>query len=164
MLFRSSNAGAQAIVEPKHLGFATGDTAKADYENMKSNVMDEVKRIFRPEFLNRISETIVFKPLTRDDLHNIVNLLSTSLKKRCKESFDITLDIKKDVLDYIVDKAYEPKYGARPLRRKIQTEIEDPLSEEILYGRIKRGDKASVVSENGKLVFKTQNHNKSNKK
>ncbi len=164
IIIMTSNAGAQAIVEPKHLGFATGDTAKADYENMKSNVMDEVKRIFRPEFLNRISETIVFKPLTRDDLHNIVNLLSTSLKKRCKESFDITLDIKKDVLDYIVDKAYEPKYGARPLRRKIQTEIEDPLSEEILYGRIKRGDKASVVSENGKLVFKTQNHNKSNKK
>ena len=163
IIIMTSNAGAQAIVEPKHLGFATGDTAKADYENMKSNVMDEVKRLFRPEFLNRIDETIVFKPLTRDDLHNIVDLLSASLKKRCVESFGITLDIKKDALDYIVNKAYEPKYGARPLRRKIQTEIEDPLSEEILYGRIKKGDKASVVTENGKLVFKTQNRTKSKK-
>jgi ATP-dependent Clp protease ATP-binding subunit ClpC len=149
-----SNAGAQAIIEPKTLGFSTDNSEKANYEAMKNGVMDEIKRTFRPEFLNRIDETIVFKPLNKKDLSEIVKLLSKNLQDRLKENFSIKLSIKKEANDRIVEMGYDPKYGARPLRRVIQTEIEDELSDQILYGKIKKGDTVSVSVKDKKFVFK----------
>ena len=120
---------------------------------MKKRVMDSLKDIFKPEFLNRIDETIVFRALNKQDMVEITKLLSASLVKRCKEQMDIDLTIPIGVTRYIVKKAYDPKFGARPLRRRIQTDMEDLLSEEILAGRINRGDKirAEIVSD--KIVF-----------
>ncbi|MCR4782298.1 MAG: ATP-dependent Clp protease ATP-binding subunit [Lachnospiraceae bacterium] len=154
IIIMTSNAGASAIIEPKHLGFSTDSSEKADYEAMKSGVMDEIKRTFRPEFLNRIDETIVFKPLNKKDLGQIVKLLTKSLKDRLKENFDITLSIGSAANERIVEMGYDPKYGARPLRRVIQTQIEDELSDQLLYGSIKRGDKVSVSVKDKKFVFK----------
>ena len=132
IIIMTSNAGAQAIVSPKKLGFGMGEDEKQNYERMKQGVMEEVKRIFKPEFLNRIDDTIVFRALDKEDMKKIVALLSKTLVMRCKEQMDITLSIKDSVKAYIVDSAYDPKYGARPLRRKIQNTIEDGLAEEIL--------------------------------
>ena len=132
IIIMTSNAGAQEIIEPKHLGFGGTDSAKENYNRMKSNVMTEVKQIFRPEFLNRIDETIVFRMLTKDDLKQIVRLMATSLIKRAKDNLSIELKIQPSAENYIVDKAYDPKYGARPLRRRIQMDIEDRLSDELL--------------------------------
>ncbi len=157
IIIMTSNAGAQAIVEPKHLGFGSGADEKRDYEKMKSGVMEEVKHLFKPEFLNRIDETIVFRTLNRDDMTKIVTLMSKSLVTRCKEQMDITLNITPAVKKYVVEKAYEPKYGARPLRRKIQTDIEDTLAQEILEGRIKSGDKVrTVLLKSGGIGFETE--------
>lgn len=144
IIIMTSNAGAQAIVEPKRLGFASSDDEKQNYERMKSGVMEEVKRIFKPEFLNRIDETIVFRALNQEDMKKIVALLTKKLEERCKAQMDITLDIKGGVKSYIAKEAYDPKYGARPLRRMIQNRIEDMLAEEVLSGKIKRGDTVEV--------------------
>lgn len=140
----TSNAGAKSIVEPKKLGFASQEDEKQNYEHMKSGVMEEVKRIFKPEFLNRIDETIVFRMLNEEDMKKIVSLLVRKLTERCKEQMNITLNIKGSVKAYIVKEAYEPKYGARPLRRMIQNKIEDLLAEEILSGKITRGDTVEI--------------------
>ncbi len=144
IIIMTSNAGAQAIISPKKLGFGTADDEKQNYDRMKDGVMEEVKRIFKPEFLNRIDETIVFRALNKDDMKKIVTLLTKTLVERCKNQMDITLSIKDSVKAHIVETAYEPKYGARPLRRKIQNAIEDALAEEILDGRIKKGDTVDV--------------------
>ena len=141
IIIMTSNAGAQSIIEPKRLGFATVDDAKHNYELMKSGVMEEVRRIFKPEFLNRIDETIVFHALTKEDMKKIVTLLSKTLIDRCKNQMGITLNITPAVKKYIVDKAYDPKYGARPLRRMIQSKIEDGLAEEVLAGKVKNQDR-----------------------
>lgn len=138
IIIMTSNAGAQSIVEPKKLGFASSDDEKQNYERMKNSVMEEVRRIFKPEFLNRIDETIVFRSLNKNDMKQIVTLMLKDLTDRCKSQMDITLHVRDSVKNYIVEKAYEPKYGARPLRRKIQNEIEDQLAEEILDGKVKR--------------------------
>ena len=140
IIIMTSNAGAQAIVEPKKLGFASGNDEKQNYERMKGSVMEEVRRIFKPEFLNRIDETIVFRALNKDDMKQIVGLMTKELAKRCETQLGITLVVRDAAKQYIVDKAYDPKYGARPLRRKIQDEIEDPLAEKLLDGSILRGD------------------------
>ncbi len=153
IIIMTSNAGAQAIVEPKHLGFASKEDLKHDYEFMKSGVMEEVKRIFKPEFLNRIDETIVFKSLSKDDLKEIVTLLSKDFIARCKEQMDITVSISPQVKSFIVEEAYDPKYGARPLRRKIQTSLEDTMAEAILAGDIKEGDTVSARIKDKKIVF-----------
>ena len=155
IIIMTSNAGAQAIVEPKHLGFSTDSSEKADYEAMKNGVMDEIKRTFRPEFLNRIDETIVFRPLNKKDLSEIVKLLTKSLQTRLKENFGITLSVGSAAYERIVELGYDPKYGARPLRRVIQTQLEDELSDQILYGKIKSGDKVTVSVKDKKFVFKT---------
>jgi ATP-dependent Clp protease ATP-binding subunit ClpC len=155
IIIMTSNAGAQAIVEPKHLGFSTDSSEKADYEAMKNGVMDEIKRTFRPEFLNRIDETIVFRPLNKKDLSEIVKLLTKSLQTRLKENFGITLSVGSGAYERIVELGYDPKYGARPLRRVIQTQLEDELSDQILYGKIKSGDKVTVSVKDKKFVFKT---------
>lgn len=140
IIIMTSNAGAQSIVEPKNLGFASVEDEKHTYDRMKNGVMEEVKRIFKPEFLNRIDDTIVFRVLNKDDMKKIVTLMTRSLVKRCREQMNITLNIRDSVKKYIVEKAYDPKYGARPLRRMIQSKVEDALAEEILSGNVKSGD------------------------
>ncbi|MDD6306205.1 MAG: ATP-dependent Clp protease ATP-binding subunit [Clostridiales bacterium] len=155
IIIMTSNAGAQAIVEPKKLGFASSDDEKQNYERMKGSVMEEVRRIFKPEFLNRIDETIVFRSLNKEDMKQIVTLMVKEVARRCKSQMGITLTVRDSVKNYIVEKAYEPKYGARPLRRKIQNEIEDKLAEEILAGNVKRNTTVIVTTKKNEIVFET---------
>lgn len=155
IIIMTSNAGAQAIIEPKKLGFASKADEKQDYERMKSGVMDEVKHIFKPEFLNRIDETIVFRSLNKEDMKQIVTLMGKELSERCKKQMDITLTIRDSAKNYVVEKAYEPKYGARPLRRKIQEEIEDKLAEGILSGSIAKGAQVVVTTKKNVLVIES---------
>ena len=153
IIIMTSNAGAQSIIEPKKLGFgATSDEAK-DHARMKNNVMEEVKRIFKPEFLNRIDEIIVFHALNKEHMKKIVTLMTKSLENQCKTQLSIQLNIRDSVKKYIVEEAYDPKYGARPLRRKIQTCLEDALAEEILSGNVKEGDIVDVGVRNKKVQF-----------
>lgn len=153
IIIMTSNAGAQAIVEPKKLGFASGNDEKQNYERMKGSVMEEVRRIFKPEFLNRIDETIVFRALNKEDMKQIVGLMTKELAKRCETQLGITLVVRDAAKQYIVDKAYDPKYGARPLRRKIQDEIEDPLAEKLLDGSIRRGDEVIVTTKKNAIFL-----------
>ena len=126
---------------------------KNSYEFMKNGVMEEVKRIFKPEFLNRIDETIVFRSLNKEDMKEIVTIMTRSLIERCKTQLDIDLTIRDAVKKHLVEVSYDPKYGARPLRRRIQTDLEDPLAELILSGDVKKGSKAVVTMRKGKIVF-----------
>ena len=158
IIIMTSNAGAQSIVAPKKLGFASVDDEKQDYERMKSLVMEDVSRIFKPEFLNRIDETIVFRMLNKDDMKQIVTILSKTLIERCQSQMDIRLVITEPAKTYIVEKAYDPKYGARPLRRMIQSKIEDQLAEEILAGKVKKGDTVRVGCRKGELTFDIKNN------
>lgn len=153
IIIMTSNAGAQAIVEPKKLGFASVDDEKTNYEFMKNGVMEEVKRIFKPEFLNRIDETIVFRSLNKEDMKQIVSIMTRSLVERCKTQMDIDLTIRDAVKKHLVDVSFDPKYGARPLRRRIQTDLEDPLAEHILAGDAKKGSKVVVTMKKGQIVF-----------
>ena len=147
----TSNAGASSIIEPKRLGFGDMSDEKQDHELMKNNVMEEVRRIFKPEFLNRIDETIVFRTLNKDDMKKITALLMKELVKRAEDQLDIELTVRDSARTYIVEKAYDKKYGARPLKRKIQDEIENRLAEDIINGRIKRGDKVIVSTKNKQI-------------
>ena len=156
IIIMTSNAGAQAIVEPKKLGIASGNDEKQNYERMKGSVMEEVRRIFKPEFLNRIDETIVFRALNKDDMKQIVGLMTKELAKRCETQLGITLVVRDAAKQYIVDKAYDPKYGARPLRRKIQDEIEDPLAEKLLDGSIRRGDEVIVTTKKNAIFLESK--------
>ena len=153
IIIMTSNAGAQSIIEPKKLGFATAENEKADYNRMKSNVMEEVRRIFKPEFLNRIDEIIVFHALTKEHMKKIVGIMTKELQQRCREQLDLELKITDGVKQYIVDKAYDPKYGARPLRRMIQTKLEDTLADELLSGAIKQGSTVTVRIRKDEIVF-----------
>ncbi len=156
IIIMTSNAGAQSIIEPKKLGFGVHEDEKQDHERMKNNVMEEVKRLFKPEFLNRIDETIVFRALNKDDMKKIVTLMTSELQKRCMEQLSIELVIRDAAKTYIVEKAYDRKYGARPLRRKIQDEIEDRLAEEIIAGKVKAGDRVVVTTKNKTLVVERE--------
>ncbi len=153
IIIMTSNAGAQAIISPKKLGFASADDAKKDYEFMKNGVMEEVKRIFKPEFLNRIDETIVFRALTKDDMKEIATLQVNQFITRCKEQMDIKVTIPASVKTWIVEKAFDPKYGARPIRRKIQTSLEDVMAEDILAGNIKSQDSVKAKIKKDEVVF-----------
>ena len=153
ILIMTSNAGAQSIVSPKHLGFGAGSDEKKNYETMKASVMEEVRRIFKPEFLNRIDETIVFHSLNEDHICSIAGLLLKELCLRCKEQMEITLKISPAVKQHIAKAGFDAKYGARPLRRAVQSQVEDALAEEILAGRVKAGDTVSVSCRKGKIVF-----------
>lgn len=153
ILIMTSNAGAQSIITPKKLGFSAAEDEKADHERMKSAVMEEVHRIFRPEFLNRIDEIIVFHVLSKENMKDIVTLMTNELEERCKKQMNITLHVRDSVKKYIVEKAYDPKYGARPLRRMIQTRIEDVLADEILSGKIRRGDRVNAGMKKDEIVF-----------
>ena len=153
VIIMTSNAGAERIISPKNLGFDTGMSKKQDYDKMKSSVMDEVKRIFKPEFINRIDDIMVFHALNDDDMMSITSLLTDDLIKRCKKQLDISLKIGLAVKKYLVTKFSDGKMGARPLRRAVQSFIEDPLAEEILSGCASQGDVVSVGVKNGKAVF-----------
>ncbi|MCI8632762.1 MAG: ATP-dependent Clp protease ATP-binding subunit [Lachnospiraceae bacterium] len=140
VIIMTSNAGARSISAPKQLGFATGETHQQEYEAMKKGVLEEVKRIFRPEFLNRIDETIVFHPMNKEELRQIVEILFAEVRRRVQESQQIELTLLPEAADWLAEKGYTPVYGARPLRRVIQTQIENVLAEKILAGEIKAGD------------------------
>lgn len=157
ILIMTSNAGAQRIVDPKNLGFSAQADEKKDYDKMKSGVMEEVKKLFKPEFINRIDEIMVFHPLNKDNMKQIITLLSKNLAKRCKEQMDINLTVTPALKEFIVDKYADYKMGARPLKRAIQTTIEDQLSEEILAGRVKSGDNVSAGVKDKKVVFHVKN-------
>ncbi len=152
IIIMTSNAGAQSIVNPKKLGFNNRDDAVADYEHMKSNVMEEVKRIFRPEFINRIDDIIVFHELTKEELSEIVKLMLKTLKKRIEENSRIKLTVSDDVVEFIALKGNDPKYGARPLKRAIQDYIEDVLADEILSGNISEGDEVRLKIKDGRVT------------
>lgn len=152
IIIMTSNAGAQSIIEPKKLGFGAKDDEKHDHEMMKSSVMEEVKRIFKPEFLNRIDETIVFRALNKEDMKQIVSIMIGALQKRCKNQLQVELVVRDAAKSMIVEKAYDRKYGARPLRRKIQDEVEDQLAELIIRGEVKPGDRAIVTTKNKEII------------
>ncbi len=153
ILIMTSNAGAQRIIDPKNLGFGAAETEKQSYDKMKGKVMEEVKRLFKPEFINRIDEIMVFHPLNKEDMKAIVTLLSKNLSKRCKEQMDIELSVGSAVKEHLIEKHIDVKMGARPMKRAIQSEIEDALAEEILAGKVKNGDKVSVGLKNRKITF-----------
>ncbi len=156
ILIMTSNAGAQRIVDPKNLGFSVASDEKKDYDKMKSGVMEEVKRLFKPEFINRIDEIMVFHPLQKEDMKQIVTLLAKNLTRRCKEQMNIDLTLTSSLKEWIVEEHSDAKMGARPLKRAIQTVVEDALAEEILAGSIKPGDHVSAGVRDKKVVF----HNK----
>lgn len=155
VIIMTSNAGAQAIIEPKLLGFASKKDENRDYEVMKNGVMEEVKRIFKPEFLNRIDETIVFHALNMEQMKQIVTIQTQTLITRCKQTMDIKLNVTPAVKEYIVKESYDQKYGARPLKRMIQNKLEDALAEEIILGHVKPSDHVRVGMKQGKIVFHT---------
>ncbi len=155
IIIMTSNAGAQSIIEPKKLGFGSTEDEKQDHARMKSSVMEEVKRLFKPEFLNRIDETIVFRALNKDDMKQIVTLLGKELIKRCKDQMNIELVIRDSAKSWIVEQGYDRKYGARPMKRKMQEEIEDRLAEAIIAGTVKSGGKAIVTVKNKSIVVES---------
>jgi ATP-dependent Clp protease ATP-binding subunit ClpC len=156
VIIMTSNAGAQSIIEPKKLGFSSGEDEKQDYERMKSNVMEEVRRIFKPEFLNRIDDIIVFHALNKENMKKIVTILSKTFIARCKEQMDIDVTIRDSVKAYIVEKAYDPKYGARPLKRMLQSKIEDELAQKILEGSVKSGDSLVITMKKKEIAFEVK--------
>lgn len=152
VIIMTSNVGGRMITEPKRLGFLTEDDSAKNYEDMKSNVMGELKKTFRPEFLNRVDDIIVFHPLDEDNIRDIVGIMINVLVKRLGQN-SISLGVNDEAKDYIAKKGYDPVFGARPLRRYIQSMIEDKLAEEMLEGRVKPGNTVSVVLAGDKLEF-----------
>ena len=152
IIIMTSNAGAQSIIEPKKLGFGAKEDEKQDHERMKASVMEEVKRIFKPEFLNRIDETIVFRALNKDDMKKIIGIMVRDLQKRCKEQLQIDLVVREAAKESIVEKAYDRKYGARPLRRTLQDEVEDRLADALIRGEIHTGDRVIVTTKNKEII------------
>ena len=153
VIIMTSNAGAKAIIEPKKLGFTQQEDQKADYKRMKANVMDEVKQLFRPEFLNRIDEIIVFHPLNEDNMKKIVGLMCKEVVQRAKEQLEIILVVRDSVKKHIVETGSDKKYGARPLRRAVQSQLEDKLAEALLNGEIKRGDHVEAGISKKEIKF-----------
>ena len=157
VLIMTSNAGAQRIVDPKNLGFTVDKSEKKDYDKMKSGVMEEVKKIFKPEFINRIDEIIVFHQLSKDNMKSIVSLLASNLSKRCEEQLQIKLKFSPALKEYLVEKHSDKKMGARPLKRAIQSLVEDALAEEILRGNVKPGDTVTAGIKDEKVTFHVKN-------
>ena len=162
VLIMTSNAGASRIVSPKTLGFAARENKETDYKNMKDGVMDEVRRLFKPEFLNRIDEIVVFHQLDRDNMKQIVDILLGNIEKRSESQMEIKLSFDDAAREFLIEKGYDPKYGARPLRRAIQNELEDKLAEAMLDDKVKAGDEVLVTcptvpeGEEAGLVFTTK--------
>ena len=153
VIIMTSNAGAKAIIEPKKLGFAAKDDPAGDYKRMKQNVMDEVKQIFRPEFLNRIDEIIVFHQLSQDHMKEIVDIMLKSICRRTLTQMNLKLTVDDTAKAFLVEKGYDEKYGARPLRRAIQNLLEDKLAEAVLDGEVKAGDEVTVTKGEDSLKF-----------
>ncbi|MBO4835919.1 MAG: ATP-dependent Clp protease ATP-binding subunit, partial [Lachnospiraceae bacterium] len=155
IIIMTSNAGAQRIMEPKSLGFAAEHSAKADYEAMKSAVLDEVKHIFKPEFLNRIDEIIVFESLTKENMKDIIDIMLKELQDRAKTQMNVKLNVADSAKQFLVDQGYDPKYGARALKRKVQTLLEDEMAEEALSGNMIPGSTVNVKASKDatRLVF-----------
>ena len=154
VIIMTSNAGARSIAAPKRLGFTSVETPEQSYEMMKKGVMDEIKNIFKPEFLNRIDDIIVFHPLEKEEITRIVRLLTDVMAKRVKENMNITVSFTKKAIEKIAEEGYDKAYGARPLRRAIQSKIEDAFAEEYLLGNIKAGDKVSVGLKTNGFSFR----------
>ncbi len=159
IIIMTSNAGAQRIVAPKILGFAAKENAETDYKHMKEGVMDEVRRLFKPEFLNRIDETIVFHQLDRENMKEIVEILLKDIEKRTESQMGLKLVMSPEAKEFLIDRGYDPKYGARPLKRTIQTELEDRLAEALLEGSVREQSTVLVTcpecenASDRKLVF-----------
>ena len=153
IIIMTSNAGASRIMEPKKLGFGAVEDEKADYETMKSNVMEELKNMFKPEFLNRIDDIIVFHALSKDDIGQIIGIMLKEIQGRIYEQMSIALTVTVSAKKYLVDTGYDKKFGARPLRRALVNKVEDPLAEEILKGKIKRGDSVKLNYVGKELKF-----------
>ena len=153
ILIMTSNAGAQRIIAPKNLGFGVAETEKQNYDRMKEGVMEEVRRLFKPEFINRIDEIMVFHPLTKEDMEKITSLLFHNLSARCEKQLSIHLSASRALKEHLVEKYADYKMGARPLKRALQQVVEDALAEELLSGRIKAGDTVSAGYRKGKVVF-----------
>ena len=153
VIIMTSNAGAESIISPKRLGFGAVADEKADYKVMKDRVMEEVKHLFKPEFINRIDEIIVFHPLNKGHMKDIVTIMLKEIMKRTKEQMNITLSVDEAAKEFLINKGYDEKYGARPLRRTIQSSLEDRLAEEILDGAVKEGDEVLVSQGESELKF-----------
>lgn len=153
ILIMTSNAGAQRIVEPRNLGFSADATEEKDYEKMKSSVMEEVKKLFKPEFVNRIDEIIVFHQLNQGNMKEIISLLAGNLAARCEAQMGIRLHLSPALKEHLVEKYADKKMGARPLKRALQTVVEDALAEEILTRRVQPGDTVTAGFKSGKVVF-----------
>lgn len=156
VIIMTSNVGAQKIIEPKHLGFATQENKDKNYELMKKGVMEEIKALFKPELLNRIDEIIVFHSLQKEEMKSILDIMLKEISKRAKEQLNIILKVSSAAKNVIIDESFDKKYGARPLRRKLQTLVEDKLAEEILNANIKNGDIVHIGTTNKKLSFTVQ--------
>ncbi|MBQ9123562.1 MAG: ATP-dependent Clp protease ATP-binding subunit [Lachnospiraceae bacterium] len=153
VLIMTSNAGASRIVDPKNLGFTAENSEEKDYAKMKNSVMEEVKKLFKPEFINRIDEIMVFHQLTGEDMKAIITLLASNLSKRCKKQLDINLTLSPALKEHLVKVYGDKKMGARPLKRALQSVVEDALAEEILLGKVKAGDQVVAGYKNEKVVF-----------
>ena len=149
----TSNAGASRIVSPKHLGFGSGEEEEADYQRMKEGVLEEVKKIFKPEFINRIDEMLVFHTLTKENIEEIVKILLGQLQKRLEAQMSITLEVTGEAVGHLADSGFDKNYGARPIRRSIQTELEDALADRVLSGEILPGDRVKVSYGEEKMIF-----------
>lgn len=156
IIIMTSNAGAQRIMEPKNLGFVSVEDHEADYKKMKDGVMEEVKKSFKPEFLNRIDEIMVFHALTKENLVQIVGLMMKQISDRVKDSMGISLKTNKAINEFLMNKNYDSKYGARPLRRGIQNMVEDVMADMILSGEIAAGDTVTLKLKDDKLFFQVK--------
>ena len=163
VVIMTSNAGAENIIAPKQLGFTSQNDEEAKYKRMKTGVMDEVKRLFKPEFLNRIDEMIVFHPLHKGHMKEIVTILLGTVAKRTKQQMQIRLNAGDDVKEFLVEKGYDEKYGARPLKRTIQQMVEDKLAEAVLEGRVREGDSVKILLKDGQLKFSARHPQTSRK-
>ncbi len=154
IIIMTSNAGANRIISPKTLGFGHTNDVEEEYKKMKAGVLEEVKHIFKPEFINRVDEMIVFHVLSKDNIHEVARIMAGLLIKRVTKQLDIELVIHDEVIDHVAKKGFDKDYGARPLRRTLQSEVEDALAEEVINGKIRIGDKVGVYMEDGKVVIK----------
>ncbi|MBR3644295.1 MAG: ATP-dependent Clp protease ATP-binding subunit, partial [Parasporobacterium sp.] len=161
VIIMTSNCGAERIMSPKRLGFGDREDAAADYKYMKDQVMEEVKRTFKPEFLNRIDEMIVFHPLEKSQMGEILDILLKDITKRLQSQLGIQLKVAKDAKDVLIEAGYDPKFGARPLKRAIQTLMEDPLAEEFLVGKIRENSVVTARKADKKLKFTSKAEKKS---
>jgi ATP-dependent Clp protease ATP-binding subunit ClpC len=151
VVIMTSNIGAELIRKTGSLGFKT-QKEEVTYQEMKEKLLEEVKRTFKPEFLNRVDDTIVFRPLVKEDLQSIIDIEIGFVAQRLKEH-NITLDVTQEAKDFLIEKGFDPIFGARPLKRTIQRFLEDPLASEIISKRFREGSTAKVLRKNQELVF-----------